>query len=363
MNESIRRMSRAGLHLLPCALLLLSSCLMEGQDQGYEYLVTSTTGQLVHHTYYSLSYSEAHEQAEWVAYELTRERVQGTVPRSNNFRMDRRVRTRSSKYEDFHESGYDRGHLVPAGDMKFAPRAMDETFYYSNMSPQKNEFNGRIWNQLEMQVREWAEEHEHLYVVTGPVLHMPLEHIGPNRVSVPSHYFKVLLDLREPDLKAIAFLMPHRELEGPLSDYVVSVDSLEAFTGLDFFYTFPDSLMRELEAAFDPDRWFAPPKQPRKPRLTILANQASAFVGQKCVVCGTVVDTYANAKITHLNFDKAYPDQPFSAVIFADYRKNFDWEPSTYLKGKQVCVEGKVETYNDKPQIVLRHPNQLRVVE
>ena len=221
-------------------------------------LPTSTTGQIINHHYYSLSYSEEHEQAEWVAYELHRDNLQGErVPRTNDFRDDPDVKTGSSSRYDFGRPEYDRGHLAPAADMSFNTTAMSESFYMSNMSPQRRGFNQGIWRELEETTRKWAKIFKRLYIVTGPVLTSPIvERIGNNRVSVPQAYYKVLLDLDHPEQKAIGFIMPNQVSDRRIKDYAVSVDEVEELTGIDFFGELLDpDLEKELEANFDADLW------------------------------------------------------------------------------------------------------------
>ena len=142
---------------------------------------------IVKHYAYTLNYNEEHEQAEWVAYILTKDRVYGTVKRTNNFRPDPKVKTGSATLADYKGSGYDRGHLAPAADMKWSATAMSESFYMSNMSPQRPGFNRGIWKRLEQLVRTWAVEYEEIHVVTGPVLKGSFKSIGPNQVSVPEY--------------------------------------------------------------------------------------------------------------------------------------------------------------------------------
>ena len=228
-------------------------------DPDIFYLPDGGTGQIVHHKYYTLSYSEEHEQAEWVAYELTKKRIQRpNVERSNNFSEDPLVETGSAQWDDYLHSGFDRGHLAPAGDMNFAKSAMSESFYMSNISPQVRNFNGGVWRELEENVRDWAYQNEKLYVVAGPDLRkQPLKRIGrKNEVTVPAAYFKVLLDLTEPEYKAIAFYLPNQVIDEPLYEYALPVDVVEQITGFDFFSDLmePD-LEAEVEANFDPDLW------------------------------------------------------------------------------------------------------------
>ena len=229
------------------------------KEKGKDYyLPTSTTGQIVKHQYYTLSYSEEHEQPEWVAYEITKEQRQGQkVRRKDNFRPDTKVKTKSATRSDYKRSGYDRGHLVPAGDMNFNEQAMSETFYMSNMSPQVRNFNGGIWRELEEQTRDWVYKYKHLYVVTGPVLtERPIERIGRNKVSVPRSYYKVILDITKPEMKGIGFIMDNEVSDRRLSDYAVTIDKVESLTGIDFF---PNLLSpnqeQQLEGNVDVDRW------------------------------------------------------------------------------------------------------------
>jgi endonuclease G len=189
---------------------------------------------VVHHAY-TLQYNEEHEQADWVAYQLTKEETNKIYGRTNKFLPDPKVKTVSAEDEDYKGSGFDRGHLAPAADMGWSETAMEESFYYSNMSPQVQNFNRGIWKKLEELVRTWAIQNEEIYIVTGPVLREGLPSIGPNKVSIPEYYYKVILDDKLPDRKAIALLLPNAASKKPLPSFVVSIDKLEALTGIDFF--------------------------------------------------------------------------------------------------------------------------------
>lgn len=233
----------------------------DNQEETYHaesYFLPSARGQVIEYRDYVLSYDEEHEQAEWVAYILTKENLEKPWnKRSDNFIPDKRVTTGSATPSDYRGSGYDRGHLVPAADMAFDVESMEETFLMSNISPQSRNFNKGIWRELEELTRDWAKRSGELYVVTGPVLSQePKGYIGENEVSIPTAYFKVLLDLAEPELKAIAFIVPNQVSFEPLYDFVASVDQVEALTGINFF---PDLMPRELEtqleAKYNIDLW------------------------------------------------------------------------------------------------------------
>ena len=191
---------------------------------------------LVEHSGYTLCYSEKDEQAVWVAYELTAGETKGRIRRSDDFRDDPAVPTGSASPSDYQGSGYDRGHLAPAADMDWSKTAMSESFFMSNMSPQKPDLNRGKWKDLEEQVRDWAVHYGAIYVVTGPVLtQKPLGTIGKNKVAVPASYYKILVDLTEPEIKGIGFLMPNVGLKEPIASYAVPIDQVEKVTGLNFF--------------------------------------------------------------------------------------------------------------------------------
>ncbi len=186
---------------------------------------------------FALLYSEPHEQPAWVAYLLTDDEVLGTLTRTNNFRADPGISTGSAALADYKGSGYDRGHLAPAADMKWSSTAMSESFLMSNMIPQAPGFNRGIWKKLEAWVRDQTMANQEVYVVSGPVLtDGPYQEIGPNGVDIPKRYFKVILDYMEPELKAIGFILPNEKSSLPLSAYAVPVNRVEVITGLDFFY-------------------------------------------------------------------------------------------------------------------------------
>jgi len=206
---------------------------------------------------FHLAYNEQYEQAAWVAYVLTREEIeQGEIERSDNFRPDTFIHTGSATPGDYRGSGFDRGHLAPAGDMKWSREAMSQSFLMSNMSPQLPAFNRGIWRRLETEVRTWAMEKDSLYVITGPLFTAGDSVIGENEVGVPSHYFKVLVDLSPPDHDMIAFLLPHSGSSEELLFFAMPVDSLEQLSGFDFFAEAPDqNVISWLEARLIPDNW------------------------------------------------------------------------------------------------------------
>jgi endonuclease G, mitochondrial len=210
---------------------------------------------IIKHVAYTLSYNEAFEQANWVAYELTREETNPVVKRYNRFMTDPAVSTGTASSKDYTKSGFDTGHLAPAGDMAWSATSMKECFYYSNMSPQYPSFNRGIWKQLEEQVRNWAEEYASIYIVTGPVLEKGLPTIGPDEVAVPKYFYKVILDYHPPRMKGIGIIMKNEGSDAPLQSFAVTIDSVEKLTSLDFFPLLPDASEKTIEKSFNIGSW------------------------------------------------------------------------------------------------------------
>ncbi|MFC4871981.1 DNA/RNA non-specific endonuclease [Negadavirga shengliensis] len=221
-------------------------------------LSVSTEGaQLIDHRCFMLLYDEESEQAQWVAHRLDKSMLSGNHKRrNNNFKTDPNIIAGSAHPNDYLHSGFDRGHLAPAGDFVYSSEAMESSFYMSNISPQNPSFNRGVWKKLEEQIRSWAKEHGSLVVVTGPIIEAHAPHIGQNKVRVPDYFYKVILDIHPPEYKMIAFLLKNEKSNAPLLEYAITVDSLERFSGIDFFPMLPDSLENRLESSTDYDSWF-----------------------------------------------------------------------------------------------------------
>jgi len=222
---------------------------------GFNFLPSSTTGHIVKHDFLTLSYNEEYEQAEWVAHELRASHISRTNRKRPYFIYDPKVKTKSANYRNYKDSGYDRGHLCPAGDRKFSEKAFNETFFTSNISPQMHDFNSGIWNRLEQKTRYWVNKEKQLYVITGGILKDGLKTIGQEKVAIPKQFYKILLDYSKPEIKAIAFLIPHQDSNLPLYKFVVSIDEIERLSSIDFFPNLPDNLEDQLEKSSDYKNW------------------------------------------------------------------------------------------------------------
>jgi endonuclease G, mitochondrial len=221
----------------------------------FDFLPKSTTGQVITHDFYALSYNEKYEQAEWVAYKLTKKQLGHSNFNRPFFIEDRLVKTHSADWKNYKNSGYDKGHLCPAGDMRFSKKAYDDTFFTSNISPQLHDFNDGIWNRLEQKVRYWVSKYDTVYVITGGVLEDDLETIGREDVAVPKFFYKVLACTINGKTKMIGFLMPHEDSEKPLYEFVVPVDKIEQITHVNFFEKMDDKIENQLEKNMDYKDW------------------------------------------------------------------------------------------------------------
>jgi len=214
----------------------------------YNYLPSVSNGTKVKHKYYTLSYNEEYEQAEWVAYKLNTSFTTGSAKRASSFYNDKIITTGSAEKDDYKYSGYDRGHLLPAGDRKMTKEAMRETFYMSNISPQDPNLNRKAWKYLEEKIRERTYDYDSLYIITGPIIQQEHEKIGENQVAVPSYFYKIILNYTNTSsLCATAFIFPNTSVKKLTNEYIVTIDEIEAITSIDFFNHLPIDVQEDFE--------------------------------------------------------------------------------------------------------------------
>lgn len=211
-----------------------------------EFIPDGDCPKMVAHSYYSLCYVPKHRQSSWVKYKLTLEMINGPAKRKNDFRADPKIED-PVMGSDFKGSGFDRGHLAPAADMKLNAEAMSESFFMTNMSPQRPGFNRRIWAHIERRMRNLVRQYGTAHVVTAGVLEDDLETIESG-VTIPNYYYKVAY-FPEAQI-AKAFLIEHKRAPkgNYYADYLVTVDEVEEATGYDFFSDLPDKLESAVES-------------------------------------------------------------------------------------------------------------------
>jgi len=243
---------------IPATISSNTSSFSEERGNDNEHILfgyPGTDGTILNRKGYVLSHNNEKKVADWVSYHLKDTYLVKKVRRTNNYRADPDLsKGQRSELEDYRGSGYDRGHLAPAGDMTRNKVVMSESFLLSNMAPQVGVgFNRGIWEELESKVREWARERKNLYIITGPIYsNSDYETIGPNRVAVPTHFYKIVVSRTESgeDLNAIAFILPNKRISSSLpGKFITTIDEVERLTGLDFLHELEDGIEEGLESS------------------------------------------------------------------------------------------------------------------
>ena len=218
--------------------------------------LSDRTERVITHKGYTVSYNADWKIPNWVAYELTDVEVAGEEPRAKKFVPDPMVpKYETATTDDYKNTGWDRGHMAPAADMKWDQQAMKESFYLSNVCPQNRNLNAGAWKDLEEQVRDLAAQKGHVFVVCGPIVEEDFQTIGVNQVAVPKAFFKVLLQEDGGELHAIGFIYENVGGRRPMSTYAMTVDEVEAVTGIDFFPSLPDNIEEKVESEADFSKW------------------------------------------------------------------------------------------------------------
>lgn len=211
--------------------------------------------QIVPYHGFTLSYNPQMHVPNWVAWELTADETDGAVSRENKFYCDETVSGCAEPY-DYNYSGYDRGHMCPAGDMKWDRGSMHDSFSMANICPQQKILNTGAWKRLEENCRKWARSQGSLIVICGPVLTDKItEYLGDTRVAVPKRFYKVLLNPNTSPMMGIGFIMDNGRVEGGMQQAAVSIDEVERVTGLDFFSELPDEVENEVEKQCEFYKW------------------------------------------------------------------------------------------------------------
>lgn len=233
---------------------------------------------------YALEWDNTKRHANWVAFTFDTTTSADNVKRTDAWSVDPKLPAEMQVQESDHKNdGFDKGHLCASEDRVYLKEANEQTFYYSNMSPQLYDFNGGFWGKLEARVQTWGRStadgvYDKVYVTKGGTLNKLLKNFKGTTVNggtpttdangftihglaCPEYYFMAVLSQKDDVFHAIAFLVPHKEgmTRNPSSDelkeYVVSVDKLEEETGIDFFCNLPDVLENEVEAAYNLNDW------------------------------------------------------------------------------------------------------------
>lgn len=244
--------------LLITASLFVAFRKFNGNVSAYELprLNNHQPEQIIVHLGYTVSYNPQWHVPNWVAYELTNSETMGEHERSDHFKPDPLVKGDPVVTSDYSKSGYDRGHMAPAADMKWSDQAMRESFYMTNICPQIHNLNAGDWKDLEELARDWAQQYGNIYIACGPIVDTNYQTIGKTHsIAVPSAFYKVFLRKTRKGWTSIGFIMPNKAGSRPLMTYMYTVDEVEELTGLDFFYNLPDNIESKVENTFSISDW------------------------------------------------------------------------------------------------------------
>lgn len=208
---------------------------------------------------YVVSYNPEEYIPNWVAWELNADKLVERESRRNKFlpnpQLEEDMAVTTDEYKG---SGWDRGHMCPAGDNRWHWKAMDESFYMTNICPQNHNLNRGDWKELEELCRRLAAS-EPVYIVCGPVMYKTPKYgyIGKKfSIRVPDAFFKVMLTgLRSGKPRAIGFLYKNESGNNKLDKYVNTVDEIERITSMDFFHSLPDEIEEVVESRCDISEW------------------------------------------------------------------------------------------------------------
>ncbi|HEU5171624.1 MAG TPA: DNA/RNA non-specific endonuclease [Gemmatimonadales bacterium] len=187
----------------------------------------------------------------WVCEGISTAQLVGSLQRAEAFKPDPRLPAgERSELKDYRGSGYDRGHMAPAADQSVDEELKRETFFLSNMAPQKNNLNAQVWAALEAKARDWLLARGGGFIITGPIFYDPAEEdpatadglinffeIGPGKVAVPTHFYKLVVARSDAgELTGIGFVLEHRPYPRPFdfAPLIRTIDWIEQQTGIDF---------------------------------------------------------------------------------------------------------------------------------
>ena len=222
--------------------------------------------QIIHYPGFTVSFNPEAHQPNWVAWELTADETASTFTGRNtaDFAPDPGI-DGCPQLADYRRSGYTRGHMAPAADMRWSQQAMDACFLLTNISPQHNSLNSGAWGRLEERCRAWAARDSAITIICGPVLTDRLTRaIGNTPVPVPERFFKVIIAPFANPPRGIAFIMPNAKVEGGMAAAVTTIDEIEAITGYDFFSALPDHIENTIEAQSSLPQWNSTRKKQSK---------------------------------------------------------------------------------------------------
>ncbi len=231
---------------------------------------------------YALEWNAEKKHSAWVAYSFDAVTSKITIDRTDSWAVDPGLSTAMQTTEEDHKNdGFDKGHLCASYDRVYSKEANEQTFYYSNMSPQIASFNQGFWASFEGLVQDWARSNKYdkVYLAKGGTIdQLLINYVDSSKnqwtndkgftvhgLACPKYYFMAILSEKDGAYHAIGFWMEHRDDYGysngkyasseVMKTYAVSIDKLEQLTGLDFFCNLPDDVENQAESAYSESDW------------------------------------------------------------------------------------------------------------
>lgn len=219
---------------------------------GIEVPAFAADEDVVEHEGYVASYNHTTLISNWVAWQLTASEISDAYNFQCSFSMDPTVAAPKATREDYSGSGWDKGHMAPRADMKWSAKALEQSYFFTNICPQDHLMNSGAWRKIEELTRRLARRYGAVYVVCGPVVgEGRYGTIGGGGVQVPDAYFKALAVKDEAGFHTVGFLVENNPQNGSPRSYAVSVDSVETVICRNLFPSLPE----EAEQTFDWTFW------------------------------------------------------------------------------------------------------------
>ncbi len=207
-----------------------------------------TTTPIIARDGYTLAYNGQTRNAHWVYHKITQETLPHKLSRAEcEFKEDPDLpeHIRAAKI-DYQQTGFDRGHLCPAADCQ-SQRALENSFFLSNIAPQVPAFNRGYWKMVEQHVRELASQFKTIHIFSGPLYlsskgrdgrnYVKYEVIGPHNVAVPTHFFMLLfVESSAGKLLSKGYILPNKSIDAqtPLKKFSAPVEEIESASGVLF---------------------------------------------------------------------------------------------------------------------------------
>lgn len=244
-------------------LVARPALMYQGEPKAISDFNTNTWFRVLRNNGFIVGYSDLRGNPLWVEYALTP--VTDNAPhlkRPSRFQTDWRGLNRVS-HDDYTKSGFDRGHNAPNHAMStlYGKYGQADSFLMTNISPQRPKLNQQIWQRLEeAELSFFAKNFGKVWVITGPIFGNNSERISSSlwHIDIPKAFYKIYIT-EESDSKpafALAFIMPQTVTgKEPLSQFVTTIDTVEAQTGLDFLSDFDDKTENHLEGTIETVPW------------------------------------------------------------------------------------------------------------